>query len=235
MRFLCVPCDEPMRLERSEGPEAGSITAVFACPRCGHAVAMLTNPMETQVVRSMNVRIGRPETSAAGGADGGADGAGPPSFTREALASVSAAAVTQARVSEGAPPEGSRCPFAARFAPAAETESAGVPAPEVASALPSPDRVNTRVAPIAPAPADPVATAAPVSTVAPVSPAAARPAPLAPGTPVTWSPEADERLRRIPSFVRSMAAKAIEEFARKRGAAVVTSAIMDDVKQAYGM
>ncbi|MBI5367672.1 MAG: PCP reductase family protein [Planctomycetes bacterium] len=53
--------------------------------------------------------------------------------------------------------------------------------------------------------------------------------------PITWSPEADERLKRIPIFVRPMAAKAIEDFARKRGSAVVTAEIMEAVKQAYGM
>ncbi|MFQ5829154.1 MAG: PCP reductase family protein [Candidatus Methylomirabilia bacterium] len=58
MKFLCVDCDEPMRLQRSEGPDEGSLTVTFACGRCGRRVAMLTNPFETQLVRSLGVKVG---------------------------------------------------------------------------------------------------------------------------------------------------------------------------------
>lgn len=58
MKFLCVKCDEPMKLERSEGPDEGSLTVTFGCSRCGQQVAMLTNPFETQLVRSLGVKVG---------------------------------------------------------------------------------------------------------------------------------------------------------------------------------
>lgn len=58
MKFLCVECDEAMRLEQTVGPTGGSMTVVFACPSCGKQTAMLTNSMETQVVRSLGVKIG---------------------------------------------------------------------------------------------------------------------------------------------------------------------------------
>lgn len=59
MKFLCVPCDEPMRLVDSGPPdEAGALTVVFGCPHCGHAMGMLTNASETQLVRALGVRIG---------------------------------------------------------------------------------------------------------------------------------------------------------------------------------
>lgn len=58
MKFLCVECDEPMRLLRSEGPEEGSLAVTFGCPRCSRRVAMLTNPFETQLVRSLGVKVG---------------------------------------------------------------------------------------------------------------------------------------------------------------------------------
>jgi len=65
MKFLCVQCDEGMRLEEAEGPEDGSVTIVFRCPSCATKVAMLTNPAETQLVRALDVRIGgRTETPA---------------------------------------------------------------------------------------------------------------------------------------------------------------------------
>ncbi len=58
MKFLCVRCDEPMKLQ-SAGPDAaGSITALYACPTCAHQIAMLTNAYETQLVQSLGVKIG---------------------------------------------------------------------------------------------------------------------------------------------------------------------------------
>lgn len=65
MKFLCVTCDEPMKIESAGPPEDGSITAVFGCPSCGHRIAMLTNPHETQLVQSLGVRIGPKESAAA--------------------------------------------------------------------------------------------------------------------------------------------------------------------------
>jgi len=58
MKFLCVPCDEPMKLDKTEGPDDGSITLVFACQACGYEMAMLTNAHETQMVGSLGVKIG---------------------------------------------------------------------------------------------------------------------------------------------------------------------------------
>jgi hypothetical protein len=86
MKFLCVPCDSPMKLQTVGPPEGGSLSVVYSCPECGYEMAMLTNPYETQLVSSLGVRIG-PE-----------EGGGAPS-----LAESSAEAVTS----------GSRCPFTA--------------------------------------------------------------------------------------------------------------------------
>ena len=61
MKFLCVPCDSPMKLQTVGPPERGSLSVVYACPECGYEMAMLTNAYETQVVQSLGVRIG-PET-----------------------------------------------------------------------------------------------------------------------------------------------------------------------------
>lgn len=163
MRFLCVPCDEPMGLERTEGPDAGSLTAVFVCPRCGHSVALLTNPMETQLVQALNLRVGPPAATDAAAA----------SFTHAALADPGPVAPG---VAAGA------CPFAA-----------GAPAGPARGEVPG-----------------------------------------EPAERVVWTAEADERLRRIPAGVRQMAARAIEEQARRRGVAVVTVELMEQVKQSHG-
>jgi hypothetical protein len=57
VKFLCVPCDKPMVLE-GKSSDRGSISLTYACPDCGYEMAMLTNPMETQIVGSLGVRIG---------------------------------------------------------------------------------------------------------------------------------------------------------------------------------
>jgi hypothetical protein len=58
MKFLCLDCDAPMKLHSTDGPDAGSLTVTFRCPECGFRVAMLTNPFETQMVRSLGVKVG---------------------------------------------------------------------------------------------------------------------------------------------------------------------------------
>ena len=64
MKFLCIACDEPMKITRADPPDSGgSISAVFACPGCGHQIAMLTNAHETQMVQSLGVKIGPGSTS----------------------------------------------------------------------------------------------------------------------------------------------------------------------------
>ena len=104
MKFLCVPCDSPMKLQTVGAPEGGSLSVVYSCPECGYEMAMLTNPFETQLVQSLGVRIG-PDM---GASNGGGAGAGAP--------------VADARLSDdsktgvGTPASGSRCPFPAMMA-----------------------------------------------------------------------------------------------------------------------
>jgi hypothetical protein len=97
MKFLCVPCDSPMKLQAIDPPEGGSLSVVYSCPECGYEMAMLTNPFETQLVQSLGVRIG-PDM-------GGSSGA-------SASAGVSAAALSgNPEVQRGASSAGGRCPF----------------------------------------------------------------------------------------------------------------------------
>lgn len=58
MKFLCITCDEALKHEQTRGPDAGVMTVIFACPGCGWQMAMYTNPWETQMVRSLDVKIG---------------------------------------------------------------------------------------------------------------------------------------------------------------------------------
>jgi hypothetical protein len=105
MKFLCVPCDSPMKLQTIGPPERGSLSVVYSCPECGYEMAMLTNPFETQLVQSLGVRIG-PEKAVG------------------ASSVASASAVVPAP--DGAPTSSAACPFAAMM-PSMEgaLESAG--------------------------------------------------------------------------------------------------------------
>ncbi|MGH7427208.1 MAG: hypothetical protein ACREJ4_02405 [Candidatus Methylomirabilaceae bacterium] len=76
MKFLCVSCDEAMKIQETSGPEEGSLTVTFGCPTCQRQVALLTNPMETQIVRALDVTVG-----------GNRPAPDPMAFVRSALAS----------------------------------------------------------------------------------------------------------------------------------------------------
>ena len=92
MKFLCVGCDAPMALVETRGPDEGSMALVYGCPACGQQTAMLTNAMETQMVRSLGVKIGGRTAPAA------------PMETIHASLDTSHAA-------EAPKPAGSKCPF----------------------------------------------------------------------------------------------------------------------------
>ena len=63
MKVLCIQCDAQMHFQERQEPGDGTFAASFQCPECGHAVAMLANPMETQLVGALGVEIGGEETS----------------------------------------------------------------------------------------------------------------------------------------------------------------------------
>jgi hypothetical protein len=144
VKFLCVECDQQMGFAERELPGDGTLAAVFTCPGCGRAVAMLTNPMETQLVASLGVQIGGrsvPEQ--------------PLELTRRGL-------------------EGGR-------------EDAFKDTPPAPAGLPS------------------------------------------------WDRAANERLERVPAFVRGMVKRIYTDYARERGIAVVTPEVMDTARRELGL
>jgi DNA-directed RNA polymerase subunit RPC12/RpoP len=165
MKFLCLDCDQPMRLHGTEGPDQGSLTVTFRCPECGFRVAMLTNPFETQMVRSLGVKVGGrtvpPE---------------PFEHLRSTLAGVRPDAFEGGGGASDTP--GSGCPFAAALG-----ETAATPTP----------------------------------------------------SGVVWTPEAEARLERIPSFIRPMARRSIERFAEDKGYASITETVMTEARAVFGM
>jgi hypothetical protein len=114
MKFLCLDCDEAMKLHSSEGPSEGSLTVTFRCPECGFRVAMLTNPFETQMVRSLGVKIG-----------GRTAPAGPFEHLRASMAGGRVDAFEGGDPAAG-PASGPGCPFTAMLNEGAVATPAGV-------------------------------------------------------------------------------------------------------------
>lgn len=123
MKFLCVPCDTPMKLQTVGPPDRGSLSIVYSCPECGYEMAMLTNAYETQVVQSLGVRIG-PDSAAAGA--GAAAGATATAATSPGMAGVPGTSGMSAIPGMTAG-TGSGCPFTAMI-PGASGEGASMPA-----------------------------------------------------------------------------------------------------------
>jgi predicted RNA-binding Zn-ribbon protein involved in translation (DUF1610 family) len=143
MKFLCVDCDKQMAFEERQLPGDGTLAATFKCPTCGRVVAMLTNPMETQLVSSLGVEIG---------------GRTVPEQPFETVRKM---------VSTG------------RDDAFAESTSQN-------------------------------------------------------GS-LSWSPEAQERLARVPNFVRGMVKRIYADYAKERGIAEITPAVMDTARAELGL
>lgn len=167
MKFLCIDCDEVMTFGERQLPGDGTLAAVFKCGSCSREMAMLTNPMETQLVSSMGVKIGGREVPEQ-----------PMELVRSSLADGREDAFEDG---EGA------------------QESAG-DAVSGAAANATPD--------------------------APPEPHTGR---------VTWSPEAVERLERVPRFVRGMVKRIYTEYARENGIAEFTPEVMDRARSDLGL
>jgi hypothetical protein len=58
VKFLCIPCDRVMVFAERQLPGDGTMAAVFTCEGCGREMAMLTNPMETQLVSGLGIKVG---------------------------------------------------------------------------------------------------------------------------------------------------------------------------------
>ncbi len=53
MRHLCCTCEEVMVCEGHEDMGDGEVGIFYACPQCGHRIALLTNRGETELARSL--------------------------------------------------------------------------------------------------------------------------------------------------------------------------------------
>src|SRR5687768_1519319 len=131
MKFLCVPCDSPMKLQTVAPPERGSLSVVYACPECGYEMAMLTNAYETQVVQSLGVRIGPAMQVGGAQAEGITPGKGCP-FTEMIPGSARSAPAGAERgegvpASDGAGGSGGAKPPGVKWTSGAEARLANIP------------------------------------------------------------------------------------------------------------
>lgn len=170
MKFLCLGCDNVMAFAERQLPGDGTMAAVFTCASCGREVAMLTNPMETQLVSSLGIKVGGrtvPEQ--------------PMELLRGSLATGGAAFAdedpdVQRAAPVGGAPGGYDVAFTGQQQPADGTAGR-----------------------------------------------------------VTWSADAQERLARVPGFVRGMVKRIYSDYARERGIATITPAVMDRARTELGL
>ena len=166
MKFLCTDCNTAMKFKNVTRPEQGSVTAFFECPDCFTEIAMFLNPSETQMLKSLDLKLG-----------GNNQAVQPMQMVRSQLETAKSEAVPNmfsAETDSDETAEGGKCPFTSVISEAYQEESA------------------------------------PTETTGPV-----------------WTPEALERLERIPSFVRPMAKMGIESFATENGHDEITGEVMD--------
>lgn len=207
MKFLCVECDEAMRLEGTEGPDRGSMTVVFTCPSCGRRTAMLTNTMETQVVRSLGVKIGgrtvpsEPMEMVRGNLVGGHANGVVGTHVDDALGASAAIEDEEPASDPGAPSPSSPAPASHGEAPSRPHPHPTDP-PQEASKCPFTGMVNEA---------------------------------FAQQESVGWTEGARRRMERIPEFARRMVMKGVEDTARAQGLDEVNEALLDDVRGQFGM
>jgi hypothetical protein len=136
VKFLCIACDTAMRLASTAGPDEGSLTVTFACPGCGHRVAMLTNPWETQLVQTLGVKVGGRTAPAA-----------PFEQVRASLAGQRDGAFVEASpAATTASGDGPGCPFAAMIPAASPGDHALAWTPEAEARA---DRIPAFIRPMA--------------------------------------------------------------------------------------
>lgn len=98
MKFLCIECDSAMKFKDVTRPEQGSITAVFECPECFTEIAMFLNPSETQMLKSLDLKLG-----------GNNETAQPMQMIRSQLETGKQS--MQAKTETADAQEGGKCPF----------------------------------------------------------------------------------------------------------------------------
>ncbi len=115
MKFLCTDCDTAMKFKDVTRPEQGSVTALFECPDCFTEIAMFLNPSETQMLKSLDLKLG--------GTD---EAAQPMQLLRSQLETAKSESMPNMFSSEagsGETAEGGKCPFTGVISDAFQEDS----------------------------------------------------------------------------------------------------------------
>ncbi len=183
MKFVCLECEAYMSFSTVEVVKEGSLGVRFTCPSCNRSFSMVTNPGETQMLTSLGVQLG-----------GRKDAAKPLEMTRGSLKDEAAAEAPTMNA------------YLAQKQPETELSSAA-------------ERAKAGGCPFS-------------SMVAGMG--GARATPAAPAAGLAWSPEAEARLAKVPSFVQGMVRHGAETYATKHGLTTITPEVMDAARAPAG-
>ncbi|MGQ0666009.1 MAG: PCP reductase family protein [Nitrospiraceae bacterium] len=247
MKFVCLSCETYMNFEKVEKPGEGSLGVFFGCPSCNARFSMVTNPGETQMVSALGVKLG-----------GRTIAAEPFEMTRGTLKDNALASAGQmgahlnediqggqpiATVAASPAKAGEKtsggCPFSAMVADMGLTaggKPAGGSVPTsaeftwTADAKEKLDRLPAFVKPMVQSSVEAYARKHGFQTITlQVMDDSKNDSPNG----MTWSHEAEQRLDKIPDFIRPMARKEIERLAKERGLATITAQVMDEAKDKF--
>jgi len=202
MKFVCLNCETYMSFEKVEKPAEGSLGVFFGCPSCGAKFSMVTNPGETQMVSSLGVQLG-----------GRTVAAEPFEMTRGTLKEEAQAGAGQMATYLNEKIQAGQ--------PASAHVSAGKPA---SSSTPGGNPAEGSAKTGGGCPFSAMVTQMGLTT------SGSQPSSGAVKSELIWTADAQERLERLPAFVKPMVQSSIEAYARKQGYTTITLQVMDDSK-----
>lgn len=227
MKFVCLNCETYMGLEKVEKPAEGSLGVFFTCPSCNAKFSMVTNPGETHIMNSMGLKL-----------SGRAEAAAPSEMIRSQLnEQVRTAGVpSSAKAGEKT---GGGCPFSAMVAEMGLTtggkQASGTEPPSgdftwTPDAREKLDHLPSFVKPMVQGSVEAYARKYGFKTITlQVMDDSKNDSPNG----LSWSREAEQRLEKIPDFIRPMARKEIERMAKEQGLATITGQVMDEAKEKF--
>ena len=243
MKFVCLNCETYMSFEKVEKPAEGSLGVFFACPACEAKFSMVTNPGETQMVSSLGVQLGGRTVEASPlemtrgtlqeGVGASATSGSMADYLNEKIhAGQSASPAAGPTSKEG---ESGGCPFSAMVAQMGLTGSESSTGTQPAALQWSPDaqerlgKLPSFVQPMVKGSVETYARKNGYTTVTLQVMDDSKNS----SNGLTWSPEAEQRLRNVPDFIQPMARKEIERLAQERGATTVSAELMDEAKEKF--
>ena len=244
MKFVCLNCETYMSFEKVEQPAEGSLGVFFACPSCSAKFSMVTNPGETQMVSSLGVQLGgrtvapSPLEMTRGGLkeDVGAGAGQMTAYLNEKIQGGQPANAGAPTAKPGETTEGG-CPFSAMVAQmglgtTSTTSSAEAATGELSWTADARERLERLPSFVQPMVRSSVETYAKKQGFSSVTLQVMDDSKNA-SSGLSWSPEAEERLKNIPDFIQPMARKEIERLASERGQTSVTAELMDEAKEKF--